>query len=219
MEYDKSKNADWSRIESGIRCRKHPARKHGVKPDMYFVLRFTVDGKTHQEALGWASEGVTLDKARLELARLREAKRTGKGARSLRERRTQEAQKRKEKDLADQVAKAARITIAEYWRETYWPAQTYKASGSRMAENALWNKWIEPVIGDTSLVALSAFDVEKIKRAMQLINRNKPIKKPCGKKLKTILLVPASSGMLTNPPWKASTSTFLPLTLALQPLS
>jgi len=166
MEYDKSKNTDWSRIESGIRCRKHPTRKHGVKPDMYFVLRFTVDGKTHQEALGWASEGVTLDKARLELARLREAKRTGKGARSLRERRAQEAQKRKEKDLADQVAKAARITIAEYWRETYWPAQAYKASGSRMAENALWNKWIEPVIGDTSLVALSAFDVEKIKRAM-----------------------------------------------------
>ena len=32
-----------------------------------------------QEALGWESEGITLEKARLELARLREAKRTGVG--------------------------------------------------------------------------------------------------------------------------------------------
>lgn len=95
MEYDKSKNTDWSRIESGIRCRKHPTRKHGVKPDMYFVLRFTVDGKTHQEALGWASEGVTLDKARHDMESLEKPNAPVK-VHSLRERRAQEAQKRKE---------------------------------------------------------------------------------------------------------------------------
>ena len=39
--------------------------------------RIAVDGVMRQEALGWESEGITLEKARLELAKLREAKRTG----------------------------------------------------------------------------------------------------------------------------------------------
>lgn len=161
-----SEKTKWVRLEPGIRCRQHSTRKHGIKPDLYFVLRFTVEGKTHQEALGWASEGVTLAKARLELAKLKEAKRTGEGARTLRERRTQEAQKRKDKETEDQIAEAARMTIVEYWRETYWPSQAYKASGSRVAENALWSKWIEPEIGNISLVALTASDLERVKGAM-----------------------------------------------------
>ena len=93
MENGSTKKVEWTRLEPGIRCRKHPTRKHGVKPDSYFVLRFTVDGKSYQEALGWASEGMTLAKARIELARLKEAKRTGEGARSLRERRLLDAQR------------------------------------------------------------------------------------------------------------------------------
>lgn len=166
MENGKPEKTAWTRLEPGIRCRKHPTRKNGVKSDMYFVLRFTVDGKTHQEALGWASEGVTLIKARIELAKLKEAKRTGEGARSLRERRAEEAQKRKAKEAADCIAEAAKMTITDYWREVYWPAQNHKASGSRVAENALWRKWIEPEIGNISLMALTASDIERIKGTM-----------------------------------------------------
>lgn len=166
MEDGKPEKTAWTRLEPGIRCRKHPTRKNGVKPDMYFVLRFTVDGKTHQEALGWASEGVTLIKARIELAKLKEAKRTGEGARSLRERRAEEAQKRKAKEAADRIAEAAKMTITDYWREVYWPAQNHKARGSRVAENALWRKWIEPEIGNISLMVLAPSDIERIKGAM-----------------------------------------------------
>jgi len=166
MENSKSKKTAWTHLEPGIRCRKHPTRKNGVKPDMYFVLRFTVDGTPHQEALGWASEGMTLAKARIELSKLKEAKRTGEGARSLRERRTLEAQKRQAKETEDRIAETAKMTITEYWREVYWPAQDHKASGSRMAENALWHKWIEPEIGNISLMALATSDIEKIKGVM-----------------------------------------------------
>ncbi|MBL3580798.1 hypothetical protein [Oleidesulfovibrio alaskensis] len=75
--------ANWIKIDRGIRYKEHPTRKHGVKPDRYFVLRHSSEGKMHQEALGWASEGVTLEKARIRLAELKEAKRTGKGATTL----------------------------------------------------------------------------------------------------------------------------------------
>jgi len=66
------------KVERGIRYREHPTRKHGVPRhlDRYYVIRLAVDGIMRQEALGWESEGITLEKARLELAKLREARRT-----------------------------------------------------------------------------------------------------------------------------------------------
>lgn len=166
MENGSTRKAEWVRLEPGIRYRKHPTRKYGVKSDVYFVLRFTVDGQTHQEALGWASEGMTLAKARVELAKLKEAKRTGTGARSLRERRIIEAEKRKSKEIADQAAEAARLSFSEFWCGIYWPAQAHKAHGSRVAEKALWNKWIEPIIGTISVESLTISAVERVKIAM-----------------------------------------------------
>ena len=171
MEMDVREKTEWIRLESGIRCRKHATRKHGVKPDIYFVLRFTVDGHAHQEALGWASEGMTLAKARVELSKLKEAKRTGTGARSLREKRALESQKRKSKEIADQAAAAARLSFSEFWCAIYWPAQAYKAHGSRVAENALWNKWIEPIIGNISVESLTVSAVERVKIAMLQANK------------------------------------------------
>jgi integrase len=165
MPEGKSQNT-WVRVEPGIRCRQHPTRKNGLKPDVYYVLRFTVDGKSQQEALGWASEGITLTKARIELSKLKEAKRTGEGARSLRERRQQTAQQQKEQKLAEQAASAAKITVAEFWQTIYWPAQAHKASGSLSAEHALWTKWIKPAIGILPITSLTAADLEKIKSAM-----------------------------------------------------
>ena len=75
---------NWIKVERGIRYREHPTRRYGVprRPDRYYVIRIAVDGVMRQEALGWESEGITLEKARLELAKLREAKRTGKGPRT-----------------------------------------------------------------------------------------------------------------------------------------
>ena len=79
--------ASWVTVAPGIRCREHETRKHGVKPDRYFTLRFYVEGKRVEEALGWSSEGWTLTKAQAQLVALKEAKRTGGGDTSLREKR------------------------------------------------------------------------------------------------------------------------------------
>ena len=60
-----SQNTRWIKIEKGIPYREHPARKHGIQKDRYYVLRFAMGGKMSQEALGWASDGITLEKARI----------------------------------------------------------------------------------------------------------------------------------------------------------
>ena len=116
---------NWIKVERGVRYREHPTRKHGVprRPDRYYVIRLAVDGVMRQEALGWESEGVTLEKARLELARLREAKRTGKGPRSLAEKREINENRRKADEEARRTAEVARTTVAEFWQNSYWPAQ------------------------------------------------------------------------------------------------
>jgi len=65
----------WKTVSPGIRVRDHPSRRHGVRLDRYFTLRFSTDGRQVEEALGWASEGWTLARAQEELGKLREAKR------------------------------------------------------------------------------------------------------------------------------------------------
>lgn len=156
----------WTRLEKGIRYREHPSRKHGVAPDKYFVLRFTVDGQKRQEPLGWASEGITLDKARIELSKLREAKRTGAGERTLSERRAKHEAERHEREAAKLESQRTAMTVGQFWQERYWPAQDYKAKGSRVTEQGLWRLWIAPAMKDKPLAQLSAFDVERVKSAM-----------------------------------------------------
>lgn len=156
----------WVRVEKGIRYREHPTRKHGVQADRYYVLRFTVDGKERQEPLGWRSEGWTLERVRVELAKLREAKRTGQGERTLAERRAKAEAERQEKEAARLEAERASMTLGQFWRERYWPAQEHKAKGSKDAERGLWNNWLAPALADKALGQLSAFDIERVKSAM-----------------------------------------------------
>lgn len=56
----------------------------GIRPDAYFTLRIQINGKRMEENLGWANEGMTLTKARLELARMKEAPRSGTDLATLR---------------------------------------------------------------------------------------------------------------------------------------
>ncbi len=75
----------------GVRFYKHDSRKHGVKFDQYFSVRFQVAGRTTEEGLGWASEGMTAEQAYQTRSELKEAARTGKGASSLKQRRRAKA--------------------------------------------------------------------------------------------------------------------------------
>ena len=96
-------------VAPGIRARDHATRKNGVAPDRYFFIRHCVDGKQLEEGVGWASEGWTQKRVVELLGALNEAKRTGKGAMSLRARR-EAAQK--EEDDARTSAQHARDAAA-----------------------------------------------------------------------------------------------------------
>src|ERR1700730_16757613 len=94
----------WITIAPGIRTREHDLRRRGVRLDRYFTLRFSADGRQVEEALGWSSEGWSLARAQEELGKLREAKRTGQGPATLRDRRERQGRI----DRADREAEGQR---------------------------------------------------------------------------------------------------------------
>src|SRR5690242_12712977 len=105
----------WIKLGPGIRARDHATRKHGVRRDRYFTLRFTVDGRQVEEALGWASDGWTLERAQEELGKLRTAKRTGEGHATLRERaEAQREAKDRAREAEDRRQRAER-SVADLW--------------------------------------------------------------------------------------------------------
>jgi integrase len=67
----------WKNVAPGIRYREHPTRRHGVKPDRYFVVRYQLDGKRNEEPCGWASEGWTVEKVNERLNELRKSAKSG----------------------------------------------------------------------------------------------------------------------------------------------
>ncbi|WP_291326132.1 site-specific integrase [Desulfovibrio sp. UCD-KL4C] len=64
------------------------------------------------------------------------------------------------------------MTFSNFWEQNYWPAQSYKSTGSLGAESALYRNWICPKIGNIQLIRLKAKDVEKVSSAMFTKNRS-----------------------------------------------
>ncbi len=149
----------------GVRYRQHPTRKHGVKFDRYYAIRYQKDGTRKEEGLGWASESWTEEKAALTLAELKQAKTTGKGEASLKERRRIVREEEEQKKIEG-------LTFAEFFSKTYFPqAQQNKTKGSYIAEKNLFNRWINPAIGNKPLIKISVIDIERIKQNMAKAGR------------------------------------------------
>lgn len=143
--------AEWERVDRGIRVRRHPTRKHGQMPDKYYVLRYRVDGKYKQEALGWASQGWTLAKARSELAKLKEAARTGVGEVTLNEKR--------KKAQASREAEKNKQTIQSLWN-IYYEINKHKP-GMHADKNNIKASLLR--FGDKSPDEIYTIDIEKFR--------------------------------------------------------
>ena len=147
----------------GVRYREHPTRKHGVKPDRYFVIRYKLDRKTKEEPVGWASEGVTAAKANETRAILVANIRAGLRPQSLAEMRAMKEQTRQEDLRAAQLLARASTTLAEFWESDYLPAATASKKPKTVAsETWLYTKWAKPALGTIALQALAPHMVESI---------------------------------------------------------
>ncbi|WP_428561417.1 MAG: tyrosine-type recombinase/integrase [Solidesulfovibrio sp. DCME] len=151
----------------GVRFREHETRKHGVRPDRYFSVRYKLDGKDKEEGLGWSSQGWTAQKAAEKLAKLKEAQRTGEGCVTLAEKRKQ-AEARREQERQKEEARARdNITFAAYFANDYLPLArvTKKPESNRKTEEHVKN-WLGPVVGRLPLKNIRQMHMQKVLLAM-----------------------------------------------------
>ncbi len=151
----------------GVRYREHESRRHGVRPDRYFSIRYKLDGRDKEEGLGWGSEGMTAQKAAEKLAKLKEAQRTGEGAVTLAEKRQLEHERRLAEDARRQEERRRAITFRDIFRESYLPnARLNKSKASCDKEEGFFRNWIAVVLGAKPLVDIAPFDLERLKKTM-----------------------------------------------------
>jgi integrase len=156
-----SRGTKWHNAEfPGVRFQKSLTRKHGKKFDRYYQIRFQKDGRRVEEALGWASEGMTATKAAGILAELKEAARTGKPGATLKEKRKR-ARSEEEKGRRDS------LTFGDYFEKTYYPqAKAEKVLKSHDRERSLFDVWLKPLLGKLALKDISPLHLEKLKKTM-----------------------------------------------------
>ena len=156
----------WKTVSPGIRVRDHSNRRHGVRLDRYFTLRFSADGRQVEEALGWASEGWTLARAQEELGKLREAKRTGEGPATLRER--VRAKRSAEREQAETEAQRQRLekTIADLWDRYSKEVMAVENKPRTVVEKTrLWERRIKPALAHLKVRDVTEEDAGAVVRA------------------------------------------------------
>jgi integrase len=138
----------WFTAAPGIRYRKLASRKHGVRFDRYFTLRFSVAGKRVEEPLGLASEGWTVELAKEKLAELSKARRTGQGPKTLREEREAEERARREAAEAEAALERRQRTVSDLWERYSKEVVAIENKPRTVAEKTrMWEGRIEPAIG------------------------------------------------------------------------
>lgn len=148
----------------GIRYREHATRKHGIRPDRCFSMRYKLGGKDKEEVAGWASEGMTAEKAFALLSSLREAARTGQGQLTMQEKRDKSTAAREvAAEVAAQDAKNA-MTVRQFWDAVYVPkALVEKADMTRKGEHINFDKWLAPVLADMPMRDVDSSHLDTIR--------------------------------------------------------
>ncbi|NLT47330.1 MAG: site-specific integrase [Clostridiales bacterium] len=157
----------------GVRYREHESRRYGVKFDRYYSVRYKLNGKDKEEALGWASQGWTEQKAVECLAELKQNHRTGEGAQTIKEKREKaEAQRQAEIEVAEQE-KRDNMTFADVWKEYHGKQPEGKALEDQRKqkkfdrEDQLYRLWIAPVISEMKIRLISPVNLKRIEKNME----------------------------------------------------
>ena len=161
----------WETVYRGIKIKKHPTRKHGVKPDIYFTARFQFNGQRINSGLGWASEGWTLDKAIVRMNELKSEAKAGAGGSTHRKKQVEADEQRKEQERLRKKQQEQEgidsMSLNQYFNSYYYPAIIQeKKEKTHVTEEHLFRLWISPIIGHMPFKNISTFDLERLKKNM-----------------------------------------------------
>jgi len=148
----------------GVRYREHPTRRRGTRPDRYFVIRYKHNGKSHEEGLGWASEGFSAEQASQVRGQLRQNQKMGSGPMTL-------AQMRADADAARQALEEAAKSASTIPATFDQLADAYlRWAGANKTDSASDERrlrlHIRPVLGTLPVQAVKQAQIEELKEAL-----------------------------------------------------
>ena len=147
----------------GVRYREHSTRKHGLKPDRYYFIRYKIKGVLKEEGVGWSSEGITAESAYALRATIRDNAKKGSGPPSFSAIKTDAHEKREADRLVKEEEARRNIAFGAFFEAEYFPAaELYKRPGSLVAERNLFKKWLKPILGAVPLIAIKTSHLETI---------------------------------------------------------
>ncbi len=143
----------------------HPTRRNGVRKDRQLVLRYTIDGKTRKEVFGWETEGKTAVDAERKILELRANAKSGEGVTSLAEEKALREAKEKARQVAAKREAQRNTTLADYFNGDYLEAaRTNKKPRTVGSEKALFEKWINPVMGHKPIREILPLDFQRLQK-------------------------------------------------------
>lgn len=146
----------------GIRYRQHESRKHGKQFDKYFIIYYNVNKKRKVEAVGWASEGWTLQKINEILCELKRNIREGKHPQSLAEKREMAERARKEEETRAVESEAERITLKEIFDKYLEVHKTETTEATWQNTERYYRNWIDKKLGKKKLIDITVDDIHSV---------------------------------------------------------
>jgi integrase len=144
----------WTTAEHGIRYREHPTRRVGSRPDRYYAVRYRLDGRQHEEALGWASEGWMLEKVRGMRDELAHGRRTG-GSGTMRERRA----------AAETERARTAVTVTDLWARYAAEVIAHNKPRTAAEKTRMWRTRVKPAIGAIAVAEVTDTNIAAIVQA------------------------------------------------------
>lgn len=148
----------------GVRWYKHHSRKHGVRFDRCYGIRYAYKGIRYEFVLGWESSDWSEHKAFLEREKFLANLRTGKGPVTPLEERELAAEERSKDILLKKQEDLLDISFLQFFEEVYFPIAKldWKPESGRKHKEHVYN-WIAPVTSGIPLRKLGLNHINSIK--------------------------------------------------------
>ncbi len=150
----------WIQAGRGIRYWEHESRKHGLRPDRYWCIRYKLNGRDISEAVGWWSRGASQAKCEAILGELRRNHRSGLGPQTLREM-VAAVGCGECGAAAGETAGSKSVTLAEYWEKYLEYLKTFLNRQRLSGMSTDKRKWLTP-LDEMPLASITADDLERL---------------------------------------------------------
>ena len=155
--------AIWKSTKSkGVRYKESPTRKRGKRAERYYSIRYRRDGRSHEEGVGWESDGIRPEYCTTLRAELVTNIRTGRGHQSLRDRRDGEAALRQAKQDEEETQARDNIkfdVLAQRYLE--W-SENNRASWKD--DKSRYHQHIRPYFGSIPTRDITIWNIERLKQ-------------------------------------------------------